>query len=48
MCEARARTQSAFVTTLVGSVAVLFVLWGIGFVITALYLPIWDLFKRFV
>ena len=48
MCEARARTQAAFSTTLVAAVTILVVLWGIGLVLTGLYLPIWVLFRRFV
>ena len=48
MCEARARTQAAFSTTLVAAVTILVVLWGIGFVITGLYLPIYELFRKII
>jgi type II secretory pathway component PulF len=40
MYEARSRTQSSFVSTIASSLCVIAVIWGIGYFVAALYLPI--------
>jgi type II secretory pathway component PulF len=40
MYEARARSQSSFVSTIVSAVCVIAVIWGIGYFLAAVYLPI--------
>ncbi len=46
MFEARAQAQASFASTLIAVFTVLFVVWGIGFVITALYMPMINLISR--
>jgi hypothetical protein len=46
MYEARTRTQSSFVTTIASALCVISVIWGIGFFMAALYLPIITLLRK--
>jgi general secretion pathway protein F len=47
MFEARARGQASFASSLFAALTLLLVIWGIGFVLIGLYLPVFNLFKRF-
>lgn len=47
MFEARARVQGSFAATLFAAMTLLAVVWGGGFVLTALYLPMIRLIQRF-
>ncbi len=46
MFEARAGTHASFLTTFFAGMTLLLILWGGGFVVTALYLPMINLFTR--
>lgn len=46
MFEARTRAQASFASTLFAAMTLLVVIWGIGFVLVALYLPIINLFSK--
>ena len=46
MFEARARSQASFASSLFAAMTLILVLWGIGFVVTALYMPIISLIGR--
>jgi hypothetical protein len=46
MFEARARVHASFLTTFFAAMILLLVLWGGGFVVMALYLPMIELFTR--
>jgi type II secretory pathway component PulF len=48
MFEARARGQSNFASSLFAAMAVLLVIWGIGFVLMGLYIPVFNLFRRLI
>jgi type II secretory pathway component PulF len=48
MYEARTRTQSSFVSTTASALCVIAVIWGIGFFMAALYLPIITLLGKLV
>jgi type II secretory pathway component PulF len=46
MFEARARTQSSFISTVFSVLTVVTVIWGVGLVVSALYLPLYTLLRK--
>jgi hypothetical protein len=43
MFEARARSQSSFARSVISTVLLFLILWSIGFIVAALYLPTFSL-----
>jgi hypothetical protein len=46
MFEARARVQSSFLSTFFAAITLLVIIWGGGFLFTALYMPLINLMMR--